>query len=87
MVTVGQSKGDGPIASGWLLDHSSLESGPILVECKHFALERPIGVGIVRAFYGVKVLNSASKAILATSSYVSKMPSENSPELFLGSLN
>ena len=55
-----------------LVDHSSLESGPILVECKHFAPERPVGVGMVRALYGVKVLNSASKAILATSSYVSK---------------
>jgi hypothetical protein len=55
-----------------LVDHSSLKSGPILVECKHFAPERPVGVGIVRALYGVKVLNSASKAILATSSYVSK---------------
>ncbi len=55
-----------------MAEHSSLDSGPILVECKHFAPGRPVGVGIVRALYGVKVLRSASKAILATSSYVSK---------------
>jgi hypothetical protein len=55
-----------------LVDHSTLKDGPILVECKHFAPGRPVGVGIVRALYGVKMLRGASKAILATRSYVSQ---------------
>jgi hypothetical protein len=49
----------------------SLSEEPILVEVKHFAPHRPVGVGLVRALYGVKALHGASKAILATSSYVS----------------
>jgi hypothetical protein len=55
-----------------LTNHPSLQSGPILVECKQFAPGRPVGVGIVRALYGAKTLNGASRSILATSSYVSK---------------
>jgi hypothetical protein len=54
-----------------LTNHPSLSSGPILVECKQFAPGRPVGVGIVRALYGVKTLKGASRSILATSSYVS----------------
>lgn len=52
--------------------HSGLDKETILVEVKHFAPNRPVGVGIVRALYGVKKLNLASKGILVTSSYVSK---------------
>jgi len=46
-----------------------------LVEVKHFAPGRPVGVGIVRSLYGVKTLRRASKAFLVTSSYVSSYAS------------
>lgn len=52
--------------------HSGLNPETLLVEVKHFAPNRPVGVGIVRALYGVKKLNLASKGILVTSSYVSR---------------
>ncbi len=52
--------------------HSGLSSETTLVEVKHFAPHRPVSVGIVRALYGVKCLHDAQKAILATSSYVSR---------------
>ena len=42
-----------------------------LIEIKHFAPNRPVGVGIVRTLYGVKHLQQASKALLVTSSYLS----------------
>ena len=54
------------------VSHTGLLKETILVEVKHFAPNRPVGVGIVRALYGVKSLHGASKAILATSSYVSR---------------
>lgn len=53
-------------------ENTSIKSEPILIEVKHFAPKRPVGVGIVRALYGTMHINSASKAILATSSYVTK---------------
>ncbi|MHB1415588.1 MAG: restriction endonuclease, partial [Chloroflexota bacterium] len=46
-------------------------SNSMLVEVKHFAPKRPVGVGVVRALYGVKALRRASKAMLVTSSYIS----------------
>lgn len=39
-----------------------------LIECKRYARHRPVGVGIVRELYGVKVDERATKAILATTS-------------------
>jgi restriction system protein len=54
------------------VSHSALSTETALVEVKHFAPNRPVSVGIVRALYGVKRLHDASKAILATSSYVSR---------------
>lgn len=50
---------------------SKIRSETLLIEVKHFAPNRPVGVGIVRALYGVKKLHKARKAILVTSSYVS----------------
>jgi hypothetical protein len=44
----------------------------LLIEAKRFTPSRKVGVGIVRGLYGVKSNVVASKAILATSSYVSK---------------
>jgi hypothetical protein len=52
--------------------NTRLEKETTLIEVKHFAPCRPVGVGIVRALYGVKHLRSASKAMLVTSSYVSR---------------
>ena len=52
--------------------HTALSPETILIEVKHFAPHRPVGVGVVRALYGVKKLHYATQAILATSSYVSR---------------
>ncbi|MCP5103149.1 MAG: restriction endonuclease [bacterium] len=52
--------------------HSGLKKETVLIEVKHFAPHRPVGVGIVRSLYGVKALNKASRAVLVTSSYVSQ---------------
>ena len=51
--------------------HSKLGSEVALIEVKHFAPNRPVGVGLVRALYGVKHLQNADKVMLVTSSYVS----------------
>ncbi len=48
----------------------------ILVECKRYAPPNKVGVGLVRALYGVKVHERASKAILATSSSFTKNAQE-----------
>lgn len=51
---------------------SELSSETVLVGVKHFVPDSPVGVGTIRALYGVKALHSASKVILATSAYVTK---------------
>lgn len=43
----------------------------VLIEAKRWSPERPVGVGVVRALYGLHGSRSASKLILATSSTVS----------------
>lgn len=43
----------------------------VLVEAKRWAPDKPVGVGVVRALYGIRAANSASQVVLATSSYVS----------------
>ena len=50
---------------------TKLPAETTLIEVKHFGPRRPVGVGIVRALYGVKHLKAVSRVILATSSYVS----------------
>lgn len=42
-----------------------------IIECKRYAKNRPIGVELVRALYGVQVQEGANKSILATTSYFS----------------
>lgn len=44
----------------------------MLIEVKRYALHRGVGVGVVRALYGVKHLLNASKVVLVTSSFVSR---------------
>jgi len=44
----------------------------MLVEVKRYALNRPVGVGVVRALYGVKHLMQAARVALVTSSFVSR---------------
>lgn len=43
----------------------------LLVEAKRFRSDRPVGVGLIRELYTVKQRKHATKAMLATSSYVS----------------
>ncbi len=43
-----------------------------LVECKRFAPERPVGVSIVRALYGIVEQEKASHGLVVTSSYFTK---------------
>lgn len=43
----------------------------VLAEAKRYAPDRPVGVEILRALYGVRTLNAASQVVLATSSRVS----------------
>lgn len=44
----------------------------MLIEVKRYALHRPVGVGVVRALYGVKHLMQASQVALVTSSFLSR---------------
>lgn len=39
-----------------------------LIECKRYAPTNPVGVGLVRALYGVQMQEGANKAVLATTS-------------------
>lgn len=50
---------------------SSVETSRLLVECKRYARDRWVGVSHVRELYGVRALERATKAILATTSYFS----------------
>lgn len=43
----------------------------VLVECKRYAPNRPVGISHVRELYAVKSIEHASKAVLATTSYFS----------------
>lgn len=47
------------------------KAGPVLyvVECKHNAPHRPVDVGVVRNLYGVKNIERANVAVLATTSF------------------
>jgi len=50
--------------------HGADFASRILIECKRYALRNPVGVSIVRELYGVKSHRKATKAILATTSYL-----------------
>lgn len=39
-----------------------------IIECKRYAANRPVSVGLVRALYGVHVQEGANKSVLATTS-------------------
>ncbi|MDQ8051954.1 MAG: restriction endonuclease [Pedobacter sp.] len=52
------------------ISNSGLTNEVTLIEVKHFAKHRSVGVGIIRQLYGVKALNNADRAILVTSSFV-----------------
>jgi len=43
-----------------------------LVECKQFAPDRPVGVGLIRQLYGVVQQENATGGILATTSFFTK---------------
>jgi HJR/Mrr/RecB family endonuclease len=42
------------------------------VECKHYSMDNPVGVGIVRGVYGVQRIYRANKSLIVTSSYFTK---------------
>ena len=44
----------------------------LLVQAKKYRPDRPVGVSAIRELYAVKQMNHATKAMLATTSYVSK---------------
>jgi HJR/Mrr/RecB family endonuclease len=44
----------------------------LLVQAKKYKPDRPVGVSAIRELYAVKHINHATKAMLATTSYVSK---------------
>ena len=44
----------------------------LLVECKRFARDRPVGISYVRELYAVKMVEHATKAILASTSTFSR---------------
>ena len=44
----------------------------LIIECKKFKRDHPVGVRYVRELYGVKKLDKATKAILATTSYFTR---------------
>jgi HJR/Mrr/RecB family endonuclease len=43
----------------------------LLVQAKRYRRDRPVGVGVVRELYAVKLRHHATKALLATTSHVS----------------
>jgi hypothetical protein len=51
---------------------SDLGTMLIIIECKRYALENRVGVGIVRGLYGVVESERATKGIIATTSYFSR---------------
>lgn len=51
-------------------DHGILSK--LLIECKRFSATRPVGLSYVRELYAVKILERATKAILATTSYFTR---------------
>lgn len=53
----------------------------LLVECKRFSRERAVGIGLVRELFGVKQLERATKAVLATTSYFSREAREMERQL------
>ena len=44
----------------------------VLVECKRYAPERPVGVGVVREVYGVQKMHYANKSLIVTTSHFTK---------------
>jgi hypothetical protein len=54
------------------VSNAKLEKEVMLVETKRWHASRCIPVGVVRALYGVKQLHKVSRAMLVTTSYVSK---------------
>jgi Restriction endonuclease len=62
-----------------VVSNSKLEQEIAIVEVKHYRPDRPVGVAVVRALYGVRSLRSIPRCYLVTSSSVSVMPSANLP--------
>lgn len=42
------------------------------IECKHYSLDNPVGVSIIREVYGVQKMHRANKSLIVTSSYFTR---------------
>ncbi len=56
----------------YIATKDSLGSFLYLVECKRFAPDRPVGVGLIRQLYGTVQAERATAGILATTSFFTK---------------
>jgi restriction system protein len=56
----------------YVAKHETVGALMYLVECKQFAPDRPVGVGLIRQLYGVVQQENATGGILATTSFFTK---------------
>jgi hypothetical protein len=70
-VTLTPASGDGGVDI-FAAHKSSLGSFLYVVECKKYAPDRPVGVGIIRSLYGVVQARRATAGIVATTSFFTK---------------
>lgn len=56
----------------YVAKHDTVGALMYLVECKQFAPDRPVGVGLIRQLYGVVQQENATGGILATTSFFTK---------------
>jgi restriction endonuclease Mrr len=56
----------------YAVHHSTYGDIQYVIGCKRYALDRPVGVEIVRALYGVTEAETATMGFVATTSYFSK---------------
>ena len=55
-----------------IVEHKRIGNFVIYVECKNYAIDNPIGVGLVRELYGTVMADKATAGVLITSSYFSR---------------
>lgn len=56
----------------WAVDHRKLGKFVILVECKRYAPDRPVGVGVARQLYGVVRKEGANAGVVASTSFFTR---------------
>src|SRR5260370_22506117 len=55
----------------YAIRRDELGTALVVIECKRYAADRKVGVGVVRGLYGVVEEKAATKGIIATTSYFS----------------